>query len=192
MAKYSFELKKEVVMDYLNGGGSHKYLAERYGIASKTNVEKWIANYTAFGDDGLIRSRKNDIYSFEKKLFIVESYLTREVSYQDLALQEGIRNPAQIAKWVNDFRIAGPDALRPKKRGRKKTMDKTNKNPKVQSTDSTRVDTSAEHVKELEDELLKLRIENAYLKEQRRLRLEEEALLKKKRESSTVSEENSN
>ena len=41
------------------------------------------------------------------------------------------------------------------------------------------VDTSAEHVKELEDELLKLRIENAYLKELRRLRLEEETLLKK-------------
>ena len=53
------------------------------------------------------------------------------------------------------------------------------------------VDTSAEHVKELEDELLKLRIENAFLKELRRLRLEEEALLKKQRESSTASEENS-
>lgn len=192
MAKYSFELKKEVVMVYLNGGGSYKCLAERYGIASKTDVKKWINNYRAFGDDGLIRSRKNDIYSFEKKLFIVESYLTSEVSYQDLALQEGIRNPAQIVKWVNDFRIAGPDALRPKKKGRKKTMDTPDKKPKVQSTDSTPVDTSAEHVKELEDELLKLRIENAYLKELRRLRLEEEALLKKQREPSTVSEENSN
>ena len=54
------------------------------------------------------------------------------------------------------------------------------------------IDTSAEHVKELEDELLKLRIENAYLKELSRLRLEEEALLKEQRESSTASEENSN
>ena len=46
--------------------------------------------------------------------------------------------------------------------------------------------------KELEDENLRLRIENAYLKELRRLRLEEEALLKKQRESSTVSEDSSN
>lgn len=45
---------------------------------------------------------------------------------------------------------------------------------------------------ELEDELLKLRIENAYLKELRRLRLEEETLLKKQRELSTVSEDSSN
>ena len=54
------------------------------------------------------------------------------------------------------------------------------------------IDTSAAHIKELEDENLKLRIENAYLKELRRLRLEEETLLKKQRESSTVSEDSSN
>ena len=58
--------------------------------------------------------------------------------------------------------------------------------------DPVLIDTSVEHIKQLEDELLKLRIENAYLKELRRLRLEEEALLKEKRESSTVSEENLN
>ncbi len=50
-----------------------------------------------------------------------------------------------------------------------------------------------ELLKQLQDENLRLRIENAYLKELRRLRLEEEeVLLKKQRELSTVSEENSN
>lgn len=58
------------------------------------------------------------------------------------------------------------------------------------SIENTSIDASAEHIKQLEDELLKLRIENAYLKELRRLRLEEEALLKKQRESSTASEKN--
>ena len=58
--------------------------------------------------------------------------------------------------------------------------------------DATQTDAGAERVKQLEDENLKLRIENAYLKELRRLRLDEEALLKKQRESSTASEENSN
>ena len=60
------------------------------------------------------------------------------------------------------------------------------------SSDTTPIDASTEHIKKLEDELLKLRIENAYLKELRRLRLEEKALLKKQRESSTASEETSN
>ena len=51
---------------------------------------------------------------------------------------------------------------------------------------------SAEHVKELEEELLKLRIENAFLKELRRLRLEDEAKMRERRESSTASEDSSN
>ena len=72
-------------------------------------------------------------------------------------------------------------------------MDSTiNEKTTVQTVGETPVDTSAEYVKQLEDELLKLRIENAYLKELRRLRLEEEALLKKQRELSTASEENLN
>ena len=49
-----------------------------------------------------------------------------------------------------------------------------------------------ERIKELEDELLKLRIENAFLKELRRLRLEDEAKMRERRESSTVSEDSSN
>ena len=97
-----------------------------------------------------------------------------------------------MVKWVNDFRISGTEALRPKKKGRKKTLDIKEFKKPSNPIEVKSVDTSAEHVKELEDELLKLRIENAYLKELRRLRLEEETLLKKRRESSTVSEENSN
>lgn len=82
--------------------------------------------------------------------------------------------------------------MRPKKKGRKKSLNASGKKTGNKSAEAVTVDTSAEHIKQLEDELLKLRIENAYLKELRRLRLEEETLLKKQRESSTASGENSN
>ena len=59
-------------------------------------------------------------------------------------------------------------------------------------SDEPSVDTSAEYVKELEDELLKLRIENAFLKELRRLRLEDEAKMRERQESSAASEDSSN
>ena len=193
MAKYTFEFKKQIVMDYINGGGGTQFLAKKYGIPSHSQLQRWVASYKKFGDAGLMRSRKNNKYTFEFKLHVVELYLSTEVSYQELALSQGINNSLLITKWVNDFRIAGPDALRPKKKGRKKTLDSKNKDKTViQSTEVIQVDTSAGYVKQLEDELLKLRIENAYLKELRRLRLEEETLLKKQRESSTASEENSN
>ena len=192
MAKYSYQFKKKVVNAYLNGEGGYKYLAEKYIITGKSMVLKWINAYKEFGDEGLMRSRKNETYTFEFKLHVVELYLTTEVSYQELALLVGMNNPPLINKWVNDFRIAGPDALRPKPKGRKKSMESSkNSHPKKQ-VDIKPIDSSSEHVKQLEDELLRLKIENAYLKELRRLRLEEEALLKKKRELSTASEEPSN
>ena len=193
MAKYSFEFKKQIVLEYLSGGGGSNFLAQKHGVPQGKMVRNWINSYKEFGDDGLRRSREKKNYSFEFKLHVVELYLSSEVSYQDLAISQGINNHAMIAKWVNDFRIAGPDALRPKKKGRKKSLNSKEKvKTTAQPIDETPVDTSAERVKQLEDELLKLRIENAYLKELRRLRLEEEALLKKQRESSTVSEDSSN
>ena len=192
MAKYSYEFKKKVVQAYLNGEGSYDWLAKKYNIPSSTLIKEWVATYKEFGCEGLMRSRKNKNYSFQFKLSVVELYLLSKVSYQELALSQGINNPSMITRWVNDFRIAGPDALRPRKKGRKKALNSKDNIKRTTSNETVSVDTSAERLKQLEDELLKLRIENAFLKELRRLRLEEEALLKKQRESSTASEENSN
>mgnify|MGYP000932079780 CR=1 FL=1 len=191
MAKYSYELKKKIVDAYLNGKGGYRYLSSIYG-PNRSDIQKWVANYQALGDKGLFRSRQHEKYSFEKKLSVVEFYLSSEISYQDLAIQEGITNPSMIANWVNRFRAAGPDALRPRKKGRKKTLDKPKIDNKSITQENSVVDTSAEHVKELEDELLKLRIENAFLKELRRLRLEDEAKMREWHSSSPASEENSN
>lgn len=192
MAKHSFEFKKKVVLEYLDGKGGTPHLSKKYRLGSNSQLLKWINAYNAFGDEGLKRSRKKENYSFKKKLSVVELYLSSEISYQDLAIQEGISNPSMISNWVNRFRAAGPDALRPRKKGRKKTLDKPKIDIKAQKVEERIVDTSAEHVKELEDELLKLRIENAFLKELRRLRLEDEGKMRERHSSSTASEENSN
>ena len=190
MAKYDFKFKQKAVQAYLNGEGSYDHLSKKYNIPC-TMLKKWVASYREFGKEGLLRSRQNKNYSFQFKLSMVELYLSSEVSYQELAFSQGINNSSLITRWVNDFRTAGPDALRPKKKGRKKSLDiKESKKPSKTNEENS-IDTSVEHIRELEDELLKLRIENAYLKELRRLRLEEEELLKKQRESSTVSEDSS-
>ena len=169
MAKYSYEFKKKIVDAYLRGEGSYEYLSSVYG-PQKSAIENWVKNYPSFGDEGLMRSRQQKKYSFEKKLSVVELYLTNEISYQDLAIQEGITNPSLIAAWVSRFRIAGPDALRPHKKGRKKTLDNHKTDNKSKETEERIIATSAEHVKELEDE----------------------AKMRERRSSSTVSEESSN
>jgi len=165
MTKYNFEFKKKVVLEYINENISIRSLAKKYAIKSHNNIEIWVAKYKKYGDVGLYRSRKNEEYPFEKKIYVVELYLTSELSYNDLALQEGINNPALICNWVNRFRVAGPDALRERRKGRKILMAKSSKKLSKKTTSQTTNDNiSKEYVKELENQLLQLRIENAFLK----------------------------
>ena len=180
MAKYNFELKKKIVLEHLSLGVGSKALAKKYNVKSARQIQQWIHNYNKFGEEGLKRSRQKNNYSFEFKLHMVESYLSNEVSYEELALANGITNYTMISRWVEAFRVAGPDGLRPRKKGRKKTLD------------NSVCKKISQNVKELEDELLKLRIENAFLKELRRLRLEDDAKMRERLESSVVSEDNSN
>ena len=95
---------------------------------------------------------------------VVESYLTSEISYQKLALQVGINNPALLARCVYKYKTAGSDALRSHRKGRKKLNTTKSGNNGIQEVQNTEIDTRVEHVKELEDELLKRRIKNAFFK----------------------------
>ena len=128
MAKYSFKFKKKVVLEYINGEGGTQYLSTKYGLGSNSQLRKWLAAYKEFGDEGLKRSRKKENYSFEKKLSVVELYLSSEISYQDLALQEGITNPSMIVNWVNRFRVAGWPLGGERKKRRKKKKKKIKRN----------------------------------------------------------------
>ena len=188
MAKYSYEFKRIVVDEYLSGQGGCNYLSQKYSL-TRSLIQRWVSNYRHFGDDGLRRSRQKQKYTFEFKLHVVELYLSSELSYQTLASQVGMTNSTLITQWVNNYRAAGPDALRPKKKGRKRTMDKEKVIREIEDGDS---EEQKELLRRLQEENLRLRIENAFLKESRRLRLEEEGLLNELRESSTASEENSN
>ena len=95
----------------------------------------------------------------------------------------GIYDPSTIVKWVNDYRKAGIDALRPKRKGMKYTVSRTKKNNPNKD--------NQEYLKELEEENLRLRIENAFLKEARRMRLEDEVKMRERLDSLAVSEDNS-
>lgn len=67
-------------------------------------------------------------YNLDFKLNVVDLYLTREMSYQSLANELKINNPAMIAKWVKEFREEGIEVLKEKKRGRPSNMPSTDKN----------------------------------------------------------------
>ena len=127
------------------------YLAKKHNIHHFI-IQRWVRNFKEFGVEGLERSRQNKKYTFEYKLHVVELYLTNEVSYQELAIQEGITNSSLIANWVRYYRVAGPDGLRPRKKGRKKTLSTHKKDSKLKTNENSAkdnkfIDISAEYVK---------------------------------------------
>lgn len=74
MAKYSFEFKKKVVLEYINGEGGTQYLSTKYGLGSNSQLRKWLAAYKEFGDEGLKRSRKKRT-TLSKRSFLLQSYI---------------------------------------------------------------------------------------------------------------------
>lgn len=189
MAKYSYEFKKKLVMEYIDGGGGYQAIARKYSVPFSL-FKRWTDSYKIIGDEALQSSKSNKNYSLEYKINIVGQYLSGELSYQDLANQEKINNYTVIVNWVSAYRKYGLDGLKSKKRGRPPKSSSSymeNKNKSL-SDDKKTIE---EKYKELQENYYHLKLENACLKELRRLRLEEEAL-NKKRELSTVSEDHSN
>ncbi|MDU6631532.1 MAG: IS3 family transposase, partial [Lachnoanaerobaculum sp.] len=74
-----------------------------------------------------------------KKISVVELCLSSEISYQDLAIREGISNTSMIANWVNRFHAACPDALKSCKKGRKNTLDKPKIDIKAQEAEERKL-----------------------------------------------------
>lgn len=188
MEKYSFDFKYKIVNEYLKGQAGYRTLSAKYGVDRKL-IRIWINNFKQFGTYGLMNKKSKRIYSFEFKQYVTQLYLTSGMSYQELALQVGMTNPSTITRWVLDYKALGPIALKPKKKGKKRIVDKNIKACVIKNGNLEEQRKLLEHLK---DENLRLRIENAFLKELRRLRLEEKHLLNELQESSTASEITSN
>lgn len=199
MAKYSLAFKLKVVTAYLNGEGGYEYLTRKYGVKTKSQVRRWIYVFKEFGKDGLCRKRNNTRYTSEFKIAVVESYLTSELSYRQIALQHGLNNPSLIARWKSDFMKYGANAFVERPKGRIPTMSRTDEKAEITTHTKSRnqkkqkeLTPEQARILELEKQLRYAQIENAYLKELRRLRLEDARKMKEQQESLAVSEENSN
>ena len=194
MAKYSYELKKKIVKEYLAGKTSDLVLEDKYQI-DQSLINNWVHNYKHFGDEGLMRSRNNRAYSVEFKLEAITRYETSECSYQQLALELGLTNPSIIANWRRQYREKGMEGLRSHKRGRPVTKkNDRNQTPKP-STKGEPLDASSREalenrIKELEAENEILTIQKMFWEQLRSL--EREEAMNKRRGSSPNSENNSN
>jgi len=157
MAKYDEIQKLEVVQEYLSGGMGAKSLAKKYGIG-RTRIVRWVAGYRQHGIEGLRAKRSQ--YSAEFKLSVLREIERQELSLNQAEVLFDVREAGAIARWLRRYHEGGPEALKPKPRGRPKKMMPTPKPPKVLPA---QVD-DASALEALRKENEHLRAEVAYLK----------------------------
>ena len=159
MAKYSTELKTKIVKEYLESNSSYQNLVNKYCIPDKSMIRRWVCAYKSQGIEGLKVKRKNTKYPLEFKLNVVNLYLTGEMSYQSLANELKISNPAIIKQGI--------EGLKPKKRGRPSKMPKsTNKSKdiKVDSSEKlTNLEDNSLTQAQLKEKIKKLEEKNYWL-----------------------------
>ena len=120
---------------------------------------------------------------------MVESYLTSELSYRQIAFQYGLNNPPLIARWKSEFMKYGANAFVERPKGRIPTMSRTDEKAKISTHTKSR---NQKKKKELTLEQARILELEKQLRELRRLCLEDARKMKEQQESLAVSEENSN
>ena len=120
-AKYSKELKIEIIKRYLNGESATS-LANKYNISTAEIVRKWllkynegieIKDYDPKGDVYTMKARKT---TFEERLEIVNYVLTNDNDYKGAADKYSVPY-ASVYQWVLKYSKYGEDGLKDR-RGR--------------------------------------------------------------------------
>ncbi len=106
MAKYSFELKLQIVKVYLEGKGGYNGIAKMFGIPHQSIVRRWVNAYKTLGEDGLKRKNNKSYYSVEFKINVLNYMLRTKKSVQETANHYGLNNSVEnkMGKmWYNVF-----------------------------------------------------------------------------------------
>ena len=101
-AKYSKELKLEIVKRYLKGE-SPSVLANKYCISSDDLIYQWIVRYRIMKDKEFDSSLRNKEYTKELKLTVIKEYLSGYISYDELAAKYSILASSIVKKWVKKY-----------------------------------------------------------------------------------------
>ena len=136
--KYSIELKLQAVQDYLNGGGSQRYICEKYGISAKRRLEEWIMCYNGHKEFKERREAGMEVYmakgrktTFEERIKIVEYCIEHGKDYPATIEKYGV-SYQQIYSWVRKYKETGVDGLRDG-RGRTKPIEEMTDVEKLQA-----------------------------------------------------------
>ena len=177
MPKYTKEFKIKLVLEYLSGEtGGRERVAKKYDIPN-TTLRNWIYKYKSGGFDNLSKKLKNNKFTSEFKLSVIQYRQINNTSLRETAEHFNLVNGTMVYSWEKAYRERGLSGLEDNRGRPKKEMTKSNKKSKLNNPIS---ETEREELIRLREENRLLKMKIIYEKKLQALLLEEEAEARKR------------
>ena len=165
------------MLEYLSGetGGARK-VADKYSIP-KSTLELWINQYKFGGFDNLSKKLKNNKFTSEFKLSVIQYRQINNTSLRETAEHFNLVNGSMVYRWEKAYRESGLSGLEGNIGRPKKDMTKSNKKSKLNTTVN---ESEREELIRLREENRLLKMKIVYEKKLKALLLEEESEARKK------------
>lgn len=116
---YDVGLRRRAVGLYEEGHGRDA-ISCLLGVPEGT-VRKWLDTYRSVGMGALTAmGTKKTVYSFETKMAAAKAVADEGMTVPEAMARFGIASTSPLQKWLRAYREEGPEALRPKPKGRPK------------------------------------------------------------------------
>ena len=114
-AVYKKELKEKAVIEYLQGEGSQATIAAKYGLRSKSQLQRWIKAYNSGREfrqkmSGGSRMKEARPTTEEERIQIAKDCIANGGNYGETALKFNV-SYQQVYQWVKKFKEKGEAGL---------------------------------------------------------------------------------
>ena len=131
MPKYTKEFKIKLILEYLSGkSGGYGNVAKKYDIPYST-MRNWIVKYKSGGFDNLSKKSKNNNYTSEFKLSVIQYRQINNTSLRETAEHFNLVNGSMVYRWEKTYQERGLSGLEDNRGRPKKDMTKSNKKSKI-------------------------------------------------------------
>ena len=171
--RYSYEFKLECVHLYKETGTYPPTPEKVKQHSFRYKISEWVRMYDKHGPDILKHSSENRKWKSEDKLVLINQYLSGK-SMTSVAIDAGI-DKGLLYSWIRKYEELGYNGLIESKKGRKR------KNPDMNKKTIVQRDLNETEL----EELIRLRVENEYIKTEIEV-LKKSIALRKKKEAARL------
>ena len=114
--RYDDEFRHEALGLIKAGMGKHS-LARWLAMPVQT-AEKWIMKYRSNGEDAVMGAKGKRSYDWETKVAAARDHVDNDMAKTEVMAKYAIASVAPLERWCRKYRTDGPEALRPKPKGR--------------------------------------------------------------------------